>query len=428
MSNSSTTHTAIHPSNHSNPVAESTQPITKHHLDTNPQIISQVLTRGVTEVLPDKENLAKLMTQRPIKLYLGIDPTGSTLHLGHAVVLRKLQQFADLGHHVILLIGSGTVKIGDPTGRDASRPMLTDEQIETNFQSWQTQASKIIDFSKIEILRNGDWLDKLTFPEMVKLLAKTTIQQLMERDMFQERLKNNLPIHGHELIYPLIQGYDSVVMNVDLEIGGNDQTFNMMMGRNLQKIYNNHEKWVLTTPLINGTDGRKMSKSFNNFVGLTESPKDIYGKLMRLADEMIVEYFSILTDVPNLEIEAMETAMKSGANPMEFKKKLAFTITEWLCGTEQAEQAEAMFAQTFQQRQIPIEIPKIQVGTTEVVFQLVKKCLVNESSSNVHRLIDQGAVQLLPQEQKLTDPNQIITIKNHQVVKIGKRNFFELIP
>jgi len=224
---------------------------------------SNILTRGVAQILPSKKTLEELMEQRPITLYLGIDPTGGLLHLGHSVGLRKLQAFAQAGHRVILLIGNGTVRIGDPSGRDTTRPMLTDEQIQENFETWKKQASKILDFSKIEIRYNGDWLDKLTYADLVKLLAKTTVQQLLERDMFQARLEKNLPIYGHEIIYPLLQGYDSVAMDVDLEIGGSDQTFNMLMGRNLQKIYNNHEKWILTLPIINGLDGRKMSKSFH---------------------------------------------------------------------------------------------------------------------------------------------------------------------
>lgn len=202
--------------------------------DTNPKKIEEVLTRGVSEVLPGKDGLAKLMSEKKIRLYLGIDPTGAFLHLGHAVGLRKLQQFAELGHQVILLVGNGTVKIGDPTGRDESRPMLDEATIESNFQDWKRQASKILDFSMIEVRHNGNWLDKLNYAEMVKLMAKTTVQQLLERDMFQRRLEEGLPIFGHEIIYPLLQGYDSVAMDVDLEIGGTDQTFNMMMGRHLQ--------------------------------------------------------------------------------------------------------------------------------------------------------------------------------------------------
>src|SRR3989344_9502875 len=248
--------------------------------------IDEILTRGVEKILPSAEGLAALMGKKKIRLYLGIDPTGNQLHLGHAVVLRKLNQFAQDGHDVILLIGNGTVRIGDPTGRDSTRPVLTDTEIEDNFKNWKTQASKILDFDQIRIVHNGDWLDKLTYGDLVRLMAQTTVQQLLERDMFQDRLQKGLPIHGHEIMYPLLQGYDSVAMDVDLELGGTDQTFNMMMGRQLQKSYHNHEKWVLTTPIINGTDGRKMSKSFGNFVALTENANDMYGQLMSTSDDM----------------------------------------------------------------------------------------------------------------------------------------------
>ena len=213
-------------------------------MTNNNLTVNEVLTRGVAEILPSKESLKELMGKKKIKLFLGIDPTGSLLTLGHSIPLRKIQQFADLGHEVILLIGNGTVKIGDPTGKDSTRPVLTDEEIEENFKDWKEQASKILDFEKITIVRNGDWLDKLTYVDLIKIMGKVTVQQLMERDMFQERLKKGQPIHAHEIIYPLMQGYDSVHMDVDLEVGGNDQTFNMMMGRTLQKNYNNREKWV----------------------------------------------------------------------------------------------------------------------------------------------------------------------------------------
>ena len=246
--------------------------------------VDQVLTRGVAEVLPQKETLAKLMSERKIRLYLGIDPTGAHLTLGHAVQLRKLQQFADLGHDVILLIGNGTVRIGDPTGKDSTRPMLTDEEIKANFEDWKRQASKVLDFDKIRIVYNGDWLDALTYADMVKLLANVTVQQLMERDMFQDRLKAGKPIHGHEIMYPLLQGYDSVAMEVDLELGGTDQTFNMLMGRTLLRQYKQKEKWVLANPIINGTDGRKMSKSYGNYVALDEAPNEMFGKIMSMKD------------------------------------------------------------------------------------------------------------------------------------------------
>lgn len=384
--------------------------------------LDTLLDRGVHEVLPSKNGLIKLMQKRSIKLYLGIDPTGAELHLGHAVVLRKLNQFAQAGHHVILLIGNGTVRIGDPTGRDTSRPQLTDEEIETNFKTWKEQASKVLDFSKIEIRRNGDWLDKLTYAEIVKLMAQTTVQQLIERDMFAERIKKGLPIFGHEIMYPLLQGYDSVAMDVDLEIGGTDQTFNMMMGRHLQKVYNNREKWVLTTPIINGTDGRKMSKSFGNYVPLTDDPINMFGKLMSIADDLIIEYATLLTDVSMKEIEDMKRAMLNGENPIHLKKRLAFIITADLHSEEAARSAQEHFEKTVQGGEPPEEIPTITVPSDSMsVFDLVCTSRPDISKNEARRLISQGAVEI-DGEKKLSF-DEIVTLRKGIIIKTGKRNF-----
>ena len=397
--------------------------------NTQPSV-EHVLTRGVAEILPGKESLEKLLSEKKIRVYLGIDPTGSLLTLGHSVVLRKLQQFAELGHEVILLIGNGTVKIGDPTGKDSTRPELTDEQIEENFKTWKEQASTVLDFSKITIKHNGDWLDKLTYSDMVKLMAKTTVQQLMERDMFQERLNASKPIHGHEIMYPLLQGYDSVAMDVDLEIGGTDQTFNMMMGRSLQKQYNDREKWVLTTPIINGTDGRKMSKSYGNFIALTENPTDMYGKLMSVADEQIIEYFQVLTDLDDGVILTMARAIESGENPMQFKKQLAFMITEQYHNTAAAENAENHFKKTVQNKQIPANIPAISLSGATNVLDALNRCMPDESNSNLRRLVEQGAVEFFYAEttQKPNDPFAALELEKDgsslETIRIGKRNYF----
>ncbi len=389
--------------------------------------IDQVLTRGVAEVLPSKDGLADLMQQRKIRLYLGIDPTGSLLTLGHSVVLRKLQQFAELGHEVILLIGSGTVRIGDPTGKDSTRPELTDEQIQANFKSWKEQASKILDFTKIKIVYNGDWLDKLTYADLVKLMAKTTVQQLIERDMFQDRLKNGKPIFGHEIMYPLLQGYDSVHMDVDLELGGTDQTFNMMMGRHLQKAYNNHEKWVLTTPIINGTDGRKMSKSYGNFVAITEEPRQMYGKLMSIADDMIMEYFTLLTDVPDAELATLAERLRAGENPMELKKQLAFAITQQYHDSSAAQDAAEFFAKTVQDKTVPDDVPEVTLESSDsTVLDVLKQALPTESNTALRRLLTEGAVTVVPSEKKLSDPLQVIDWANDTVLKIGKRRYVRL--
>lgn len=395
--------------------------------------IDEVLSRGVEEVLPNKETLKKIMSERKIRVFLGIDPTGSLLTLGHSVVLRKIQQFADLGQEVILLIGNGTVKIGDPTGKDTTRPELTDEEIADNFKNWKEQASKILDFSKIEIKYNGDWLNKLTYSDIVKLMAKTTVQQLIERDMFQKRIDDGKPIYGHEVMYPLLQGYDSVAMDIDLEVGGTDQTFNMMMGRTLQKAYNNHEKWVLSTPIINGTDGRKMSKSYGNFIALTENPNDMYGKLMSVADEMIVQYFTLLTDISLEEVAQIEKKIAEGENPMEHKKHLAFTITEMYNGTEAANMAAENFKTTVQDKSAPSDIPKISLkkmfdfsnplSANASISEIVKMAMPNESNSNIRRRIEQGAVSI--DGEKIIDPNTKISPKSGSILKFGKRDYRE---
>ncbi len=396
-------------------------------ITTDKTKINEVLTRGVEQILPSKESLLKLMTQRPIRLYLGIDPTGSLLTLGHSVVLRKLNQFAQLGHEVILLIGSGTVKIGDPTGRDSTRPELTDEQIEANFRNWKEQANKVLDFDKIQIRYNGDWLDKMRLPDFIKLMAKTTVGQLLERDMFVNRMKKNQPIFTHELMYPLLQGYDSVAMNVDLEIGGTDQTFNMLMGRHLQKIYNQKEKWVLTTPIINGLDGRKMSKSYGNFIALTENHLDMYGKLMRLDDNQIIDYFTLLTDVPMAEIKKIETAIKNGTNPMEFKKKLAFTITQMYHNQKLAQEAAEHFKKTVQQKQAPKTLIEVEVKDNQRLLDVCRACANYLSSAEIKRLIKQKGVTLYPQEIRPDDINFKVNLDLNHTLKVGKRRWYRLV-
>jgi tyrosyl-tRNA synthetase len=396
-------------------------------LNTNPQDIDKVLTRGVENVLPKKETLAKIMSERSITLYLGIDPTGNELHLGHSVPLRKLQDFAQLGHKVILLVGNGTVKIGDPTGRDESRPVLSDEEINANFANWQRQASKILDFSIIEVRYNADWLDKLSYSEMLKLMAKTTVQQLLERDMFQDRMAKGLPIHGHEIIYPLIQGYDSVAMDVDLEIGGNDQTFNMMMGRHLQNIYHQKEKWVLTVPLIEGTDGRKMSKSYKNYIALEDEAVDVYGKIMSISDELIVKYFEVLTRIDLAKIEKIKQALVAGDNPMQFKKELALEITKDLHGQEAAQQASEHFQETIQNKAMP-QSEQFADLILEINEENGKKTSNNNvfSNSELGRLLEQGAVKLLPEQKVVKNWQELLTLNNNSKLKIGKHRFYQL--
>lgn len=387
--------------------------------------MNELLLRGVDAVMPSRDGLANLLQERKIRLYLGIDPTGNQLHLGHAVVLRKLQQFAAAGHQVTLLIGNGTVKIGDPTGKDKTRPLLTDEVIEANFQTWKEQASTILDFSKVEVRRNGEWFDQMSFGEMIRLFSQMTIQQLMERDMFQERVKAGLPIHAHEILYPILQGYDSVMLDVDLELGGSDQLFNMMVGRQMMQQMKNKEKFVLTVPLLVGSDGRKMGKSLNNFISLTEDPENMYGKLMSLVDEAIISYFELLTDLPSADIAAMKTEMAAGANPMPFKKELARTITAQYHGETAAQSAQEHFERIVQHKEVPDTLPNLLVIDTLPVLELVMQSGVPTSRSEARRLIEQGGVSL--DNSKLTDPRAEITVVGGQILRVGKRQYFRLM-
>lgn len=388
--------------------------------------LPEILTRGVETVLPSREGLTALMQQKRLRLYLGIDPTGNQLHFGHAVVLRKLQQFAAAGHEVILLIGNGTVKIGDPTGKDKTRPMLTDEEIETNFQTWKEQAAMILDFDAITIMRNGDWLDLLTFPDMVQLLSRMTVQQLLERDMFQERLKNNLPIYAHEIIYPLLQGFDSVVMDVDLEIGGVDQLFNMMVGRQLQRDINGREKFVLGVPLLVGSDGRKMGKSLNNFIPLTAPPNDMYGKIMSVVDEVIVTYFRLLTDIPTPDIDALEASLQNGSlHPMDAKKQLAHWLTSFFHSAAEADAAAEHFTRTVQAREVPTDIPRLFFSPGMTTLDVVSLLPMIPSRSEARRLIQQGAIEL--NGEKLSDPLAALPGKVGDTLRIGKRQYYRLV-
>jgi len=394
---------------------------------TNPQKIKEVLAKGVEKILPSKEGLLKLMQKRKIRLYLGIDPTSPQLHLGHAIPLRKLREFQDLGHEVILLFGTFTAQIGDPSGRDEKRKPLTPAQIERNVATYQEQASKILDFSKVKIKYNAVWLNKLNFPDLVKLASHFTTSRLLERDMFQRRLKEGGEVWLNELLYPLMQGYDSVAMDVDLEIGSTDQTFNMLVGRKLQKIYNQKEKFVLTTPMLVGLDGRKMSKTYQNTVNITDPPNEMYGKLMSLKDDLILPYFKLCTDLSLTEIKGIEKRLKrKEINPREAKAKLAREIVSIYYGRETARKAEKEFERVFKKKKIPTAIPefKMKEKTLNILGLLVKTKLVS-SKSEAKRLLLQKAVEI--NRVLKEDWREVIKIKKGMVIKVGKRRFMRLI-
>lgn len=389
--------------------------------------VSELLDRATEEVIVRKELEAKLRCGEKITLYLGIDPTGARLHLGHAIALRKLRDFQRLGHRVIFLIGSFTALIGDTSDKDAPRLAMTPEQIEENFKTYKQQASKILDFSKIELKYNGDWLSKLTFREIIELANKFTVQQMIERDMYQKRIAESKPIGLHEFLYPLMQGYDSVAMNVDLEIGGRDQLFNMLAGRTLQKVMHNREKHVLTVKLLEGTDGRKMAKTYNNTVNITDAPEEQYGKLMSIKDELILRYFELCTDVAMPEIAKMKAAMAAGENPRDVKMRLAREIVALYHDEEAAVKAEKEFIKIFRKRGEPTDIEeKFFLNKSYGICDLLFEAGLAPSKSEARRLVEGGGVAL--NEEKVKDPKMTVLLgKKPVLVKVGKRHFLKII-
>ncbi|MDD2697051.1 MAG: tyrosine--tRNA ligase, partial [Candidatus Pacebacteria bacterium] len=293
------------------------------NITTDSRKIEEVLTRNVEEVLSNKNQLKRLMQKKRIRLYLGIDPTGTKLHLGHTITLRKLQEFADLGHEAILVIGTGTVLAGDPSLRNEARPKISEAEIKRNIRTWKSQAKKILDFSRVKIKYNGDWLVKLGLREIINIASNISAVKLFQREMFQRRIKRGDTVWCHETLYPLLQGYDSVAMDVDLEIGGTDQVFNMLIGRELQKKMRNREKFVLTCPMLLGIDGKQMSKSSGNCVWLQDSPDQMFGKIMSIPDNLIISFFDLLTNIPRSVIQKYKKELQSNkVNPRDLKRDL----------------------------------------------------------------------------------------------------------
>lgn len=387
--------------------------------------IDELLTRGVQDIVPRKGLVEKLKKGDKLKVYLGIDPTSTNIHLGNAVPLRKLRDFMNAGHEVIFLVGSFTALIGDTSDKDAMRKPMTPEEIETNFHTYKEQASKILDFSRAKIMYNGDWLSKLTFQNIVELAQHFTVQQMIERDMYQKRMKEGKPVGLHEFLYPLMQGYDSVHMEVDLEIGGNDQLFNMLAGRTLLQAYKQKEKFVLTTPLIVGTDGRKMSKSYFNVINITDEPKDMYGKVMSMTDDLIIQYFLLCTDVPTKEIDEIDKGLKAGDNPRDAKMKLAREIVALYHGSAQGDTAEQEFINIFKKGGVPDDMPEFKVSGERNIIDLLELCGLIESRADAKRLIAQGGVKI--DNEKADDPNKVIHLKSGMIIQVGKRKFAKIV-
>jgi len=384
--------------------------------------IEEVLTRGVAEVLPDKESLAKLMSERKITLYQGFDPTGAQLHIGHAVGLRKLAKFQELGHRVIFLIGDFTGMIGDPSGKSSDRQVLSSEQVLENAKTYKEQAGRILKFTgdnPVEIKYNSEWLGKMSAIEFLHLAHNLTHAQVVERDMFQERLKKGQDVFMNEFLYPFMQAYDSVAMKVDLEIGGGDQKFNMLMGRKLMRNILHKEKFVMTLPLLTDSAGNKIGKTEGNVIGLTDPANDLYAKIMSLADSAITNCFTLLTDKPEEEIEEIEKAIKGGENPIKYKKLLAFELTKWLNSEKDAEDAQTVFEKTFQEKAPTFDI---KVKAEESLAKTIIPFTPRGSMSSAKELIKQNAVDV--NGKVISDPN--FELKIGDEIKVGGRTFLKV--
>ncbi len=394
------------------------------------KLIDKFLNRGVEQIYPSKEELKKkLLSGDRIRVYQGFDPTGPYLHIGHAMGIRALRILQQLGHEVIFLVGDFTSKVGDPD-KDKARKMLSDEEIEKNMQGWKEQAAQLIEFegeNPVIFKRNYEWLSKLNLADLIQLMSNATVSQMLERDMFAKRWAEKDPIGLQEFIYPLMQGFDGVAMEVDMEIGGTDQTFNMLMGRTLSRIYLNKEKFVRTNKMMDAPDGRTMSKTKGNGINLIDSSFDIYGKAMSYSDNLITKGLELLTDFPMEQIEEIDKEMKQGANPMQFKKLMAYEIVKILRGESEAVKAQEYFEKTVQQKEIPDEnITEWDTNSqnTSTLFDILTGSLGSKySNSEIRRVMEQNGVEV--NGIKVTDRFQ--QVKSGDVIKFGKRDFIKVI-
>ncbi|HRY62325.1 MAG TPA: tyrosine--tRNA ligase [Candidatus Paceibacterota bacterium] len=394
----------------------------------NKEQINDVITRGVENIYPSADFLrAKLERGEKLTIYLGIDPTGPTLHLGHAIALKKLSEFQALGCKIIMLIGDFTAMIGDPTDKKATRKQLTREEVLNNCKLYKKQASVFLNFkgdNPAELKYNSKWLAKMNFEDVLNLASKMTVSQMLERDMFENRMKEGRPIFLHEFMYPLMQGYDSVAMDVDGEVGGNDQTFNMLVGRNLLKELKNKEKFVLTMKLLTDNSGTKMGKTEGNMLSLIDDANMMYGKVMAWEDSLMWNAFVLCTNVDAEEIEKMKAEVSGGKNPRDIKMRLAYEIARIYYGDSKAKKAEKEFVKTFQKKETPDEMEEIKVNVGDLLADVLVVRGFVKSKSDFRRLVEEGAVTI--DGEKISD-FQIKIEKTNVVLKIGKKRFIKLI-
>lgn len=390
----------------------------------------QLIRRGVAEIVPEDELKQKLYRSikenRPLRVKLGLDPTAPDIHLGHTVVLNKLRQFQDLGHEVHLIIGDFTGRIGDPSGKSETRKQLTEEEVQVNAATYKEQIFKVLDKDKTVIHFNSEWLMPLNLVDVLNLAGKYTVARMLERDDFEKRYKEGLPIGIHEFMYPLMQGYDSVALKADVELGGTDQKFNLLVGRNLLKEYGMEPQIALTMPILEGTDGiQKMSKSLGNYIGVNEDAYEMFGKTMSIPDELITRYFELLTMVAQEEIDTMKKAMQEGkSNPRDVKMRLAREIIAIYHSEEEAQKAQERFLLVFSQRDIPEDIPEVIVDEKELWLpKFLNEQGMVDSTSDGRRMIKQGAVKL--NGEKCEEEN--VQVENAMVIQVGKRKFIRLL-
>jgi len=389
--------------------------------------LGELLSRGVQDIIGRDDLEKKLKNGELMKIYIGADPSRPDIHLGHAVALRKLKKFQELGHKIIFLIGDFTGQIGDPTGKDEARKQLSVSEVKKNAKTYKEQISRVLDFkhfNKPEVKYNSKWNKKLKFQDLIELSSNFTVQQFLERDMYQKRLSDGKPISLHEFFYPLVQAYDSVVMDVDMEVGGNDQLFNMLCGRTLMQKLKNKEKIVITFELLEGTDGRKMSKSYDNYIGVTDAPNDMFGKITSITDDLIIKYFRLCTDLEMREIKELENKMKSGENPRNLKARLAYEIVKIYHGENSAKKAQEEFDNVFKNKEKPSDIEKIHLSEDKNIVDLLVEFKLVQSKTEARKMIEQNAVKI--NDEKINDTNFTFKKSEKYLIQVGKRRFLEI--
>ncbi len=392
------------------------------------QIQLQHLSRGADEILPKDDFNEKIASGKKLRIKVGFDPTAPDLHLGHTVLIQKMRHFQEYGHTVIFLIGDFTATIGDPSGRDNTRPPLTTEKIEENATTYADQVFKILDKDKTEVRRNSEWFGSMSASDIIRLASRYTVARMLERNDFSKRYQSNQSIAIHEFLYPLVQGYDSVMLEADVELGGTDQKFNLMVGRDLQRQYNKSGQCILTMPLLEGLDGvRKMSKSYGNHIGVDEAVNDIYGKIMSVSDDLMWRYYSLLSNRPITYIADMQTSVNAGSNPMTFKKELAFELCKRYHGLTAAQTAAEVFSRRSVKGELPEDIPEHTLKIDDAappLFFILKTIGLVTTSSEGKRLIGQGAVKI--DGETIRDEKYLLPIEKTITIQSGKRRFARL--